>query len=135
MSDWDAVIRSARTIAVVGLSSRERRPSHGVAAYLQGHGYLIVPVNPNELEVLGETAYPTLAAARDAVGPIDIVDIFRRSSVVGTVVDEAIAIKPRLIWLQIGVVDHAAAERARAAAIPLVMDRCLAVDHSRLISQ
>lgn len=135
MKDWEAIVESARTIAVVGVSSRPHRPSHGVAAYLQSRGYRIVPVNPNEREVLGETAYPTLRAARDAVGPIEIVDVFRRSAVAGDVVDQAIAIEPRLIWLQIGVVDHAAAERAKAAGVPIVMDRCLAVDHSRMAAR
>jgi len=132
VSQWEAIVKSAHTVAVVGLSSRASRPSHGVASFLQASGFRVVPVNPNETEVLGEKAYPSLAAAHAAVGPLDVVDVFRRSDAAGAVVDEAIAIRPRLIWLQIGVVDAAAADRARAAGIPIVMDRCLAVDLSRI---
>jgi len=132
VSNWEAILKSAHTVAVVGLSARAHRPSHSVASFLQSSGFRIVPVNPNETEVLGERAYPTLAAAHRAVGPIDVVDVFRRSEVAGAVVDEAIAIRARLIWLQIGVVDVAARERALAAGIPIVMDRCLAVDFSRV---
>lgn len=132
MSEWEAILESARTIAVVGLSSRANRPSHGVASFLQASGFRIVPVNPNETEVLGERAYSSLAAARAVVGPLDVVDVFRKSDAAGAVVDEAIAIGARLIWLQIGVVDVAAAARARAAGIPIVMDRCLAVEFSRI---
>lgn len=118
-------------VAVVGLSSDPSRPSHGVARYLQKAGYRIVPVNPNVTTVLGERSYPSLALAARAHA-IDVVDVFRRSAVAGQVVDEAIAVRPRLIWLQQGVVDHAAAARAAAAGIPFVMDRCLAVDHQFL---
>ena len=125
------LLREARTVAVVGLSPKTQRPSHSVARYLQGAGYRIVPVNPGHAEILGERSYPSLAlAARDHT--IDIVDVFRRSELAGGVVDEAIAIRPRLIWLQLGVVDDAAAERARAAGVPIVMDRCLAVEHRQL---
>lgn len=125
------LLRGARTVAVVGLSPRAARPSHGVARYLQRAGYRIVPVNPYHETILGEPCYPSLsAAARDH--QIDVVDVFRRSAVAGTVVDEAIALAPRLIWLQEGVVDDAAAARAAAAGIPCIMDRCLAVDHQLL---
>lgn len=126
-----ALLRDARTIAVVGLSPKPDRPSHGVARYLQGAGYRIVPVNPGHGEILGERSYPTLAAAaRDHT--IDVVDVFRRSEHAGGVVDEAIALRPRLIWLQQGVVDAAAAARAEAAGIAFVMDSCLAVQHRLL---
>ncbi len=118
-------------VAVVGLSSDPGRPSHGVARYLQKAGYRIVPVNPNVTTVLGERSYASLALAA-RTHAIDVVDVFRRSAVAGQVVDEAIAVRPRLIWLQQGVVDHAAAARAAAAGIPFVMDRCLAVDHQFL---
>jgi len=122
------LLRDIRTIAVVGLSPKPDRPSHGVARYLQKAGYHIVPINPGHETVLGEPSYKTLAAAaRDHA--IDVVDVFRRSEVVGAVVDEAIALRPRLIWLQQGVVDEAAAARAAAAGIPIVMDSCLAVQH------
>jgi len=123
-----ALLREVRTIAVVGLSPKRDRPSHGVARYLQGAGYHIVPINPGHEEILGERSYPTLAAAaRDHA--IDVVDVFRRSEHAGAVVDEAIALRPRLIWLQQGVVDAAAAARAEAAGIPIEMDSCLAVQH------
>jgi len=126
-----AVLRRARTIAVVGLSPKPGRPSHAVARYLQGEGYRIVPVNPGHAEILGERSYPTLtAAARDHA--IDVVDVFRRSEHAGTVVDEAIPLHPLLIWLQQGVVDAQAAARAEAEGVPFVMDRCLAVDHRLL---
>lgn len=126
-----ALLREARTVAVVGLSPDPARPSHGVARYLQGAGYRIVPVNPKHVTILGERSYPTLAAAaRDFT--IDVVDVFRRSEYAGGVVDEAILLRPRLIWLQQGVVDATAATRAAAAGIPCVMDRCLAVDHQML---
>jgi len=122
------LLREVRTIAVVGLSSKRDRPSHGVARYLQGAGYKIVPINPGHEELMGERSYPTLAAAaRDHA--IDVVDVFRRSELAGAVVDEAIALRPRLIWLQQGVVDTAAAARAEAAGIPIEMDSCLAVQH------
>ena len=125
------MLREAKTIAVVGLSPHAGRPSHTVARSLRGAGYRIVPINPLHTEILGGRSYPSLAAAaRDHT--IDVVDVFRRSEYAGAVVDEAIAIRPKLIWLQVGVVDHGAAERARAAGIPLVMDRCLAVEHQRL---
>jgi len=126
-----ALLRRARTIAVVGLSPKPIRPSHSIARYLQRAGYRIVPINPGHDTILGEKSYPTLAAAaRDHA--IDIVDVFRRSEQAGGVVDEAIAIRPQLIWLQQGVLDSAAQARAAAAGIPFVMDLCLAVEHSHL---
>lgn len=127
------ILRAARTIAVVGLSPKPTRPSHGVARYLRDAGYRIIPVNPGHPTILGETSYPTLTAAA-ADHAIDVVDVFRRSEFVGSIVDEAIGVqsRPRLIWLQLGVVDKAARERAQAAGIPCVMDRCLMVDHRAL---
>jgi predicted CoA-binding protein len=125
------ILGAARTIAVVGLSPTPERPSHGVARYLQGAGYRIVPVNPHHAVILGERCYPTLtAAARDHA--LDVVDVFRRSEFAGAIVDEAIRVRPRLIWLQLGVVDAAAGERAAAAGIPCEMDRCLMVEHRAL---
>lgn len=125
------LLREARTIAVVGLSPDPARPSHSVARYLQGAGFRIVPVNPHHESLLGVRCYPSLtAAARDHT--IDVVDVFRRSEFAGAVVDEALALRPRLVWLQQGVVDTAAAARAHAAGVPFVMDRCLAVDHQLL---
>jgi predicted CoA-binding protein len=126
-----ALLRESKTVAVVGLSPDPGRPSHGVARYLQTAGYRIVPVNPSVTAVLGERSYASLAAAARE-HTIDVVNVFRRSALAGGVVDEAIALRPRLIWLQQGVVDDAAAARAAAAGIPFVMDRCLAVDHQLL---
>lgn len=129
-----ALLNASRTIAVVGCSPNPARASHEVARYLLGRGYRIIPVNPFHTSILGERCYPSLAsAARDHT--IDIVDVFRRSEYAGGVVDEAIALHPRLVWLQEGVVDGAAAARAEAAGIPIVMDRCLAVDHNQLVAQ
>src|ERR1700682_6012704 len=107
----EKILMSARTIAVVGLSPDPRRPSHGVARYLQRAGYHIIPVNPNIDEVLGERAYPSL---RQIPQPVDVVEVFRRSEFVGPIVDDAIAIKASAIWLQDGVVDEEAAARAGA---------------------
>jgi predicted CoA-binding protein len=126
-----ALLRRARTIAVVGLSPKPGRPSNSVAQYLQREGYRIVPVNPGHAEILGEPSYPTLtAAARDQA--IDVVDVFRRSELAGAVVDEAIGLHPLLIWLQSGVVDTEAQARAEADGVPFVMDSCLAVEHRLL---
>ena len=120
-------------MAVVGLSTDPSRPSHGVARYLQKAGYRIVPVNPNVTMVLGERSFATLALAAH-VHAIDVVDVFRRSEHAGAVVDAALVLRPppQLIWLQQGVEDHAAEQRAVAAGIPFVMDRCLAVEHRHL---
>lgn len=128
-----AILHAATTIAVVGLSPKPERPSHRVARYLQQAGYRVVPVNPGHQAILGELSYPTLAAAA-AQRPIDIVDVFRRREFAGPIVDAALALTPppRLIWLQVGVVDEAAQARAAAAAVPFVMDRCLMVDHQML---
>jgi uncharacterized protein len=122
----DKILRSARTIAVVGLSTNPHRPSYGVARYLQRAGYRIIPVNPNVSEVLGERAYATLS---ELPGPVDVVEVFRRSEFAGAVVDEAIAIGAGAVWLQDGVVDEAAAERARAAGLDVVMDDCMMRRH------
>jgi len=126
-----ALLREARTIAVVGLSPNPMRPSNSVARYLQRSGYTIVPVNPGHPEILGEKSYRTLTdAAREQ--PIDIVDVFRRSEHVGAIVDESLAVRPKLIWLQLGVVDAAAAQRAAAAGIALIQDLCIAIEHKSL---
>jgi predicted CoA-binding protein len=124
----DRILASARTIAVVGLSANPRRPSHGVARYLQRAGYRIIPVNPNLDEVLGERAYPDL---REIPQPVDVVDVFRRSEFVGPIVDDAIAIKAGAVWLQDGVIDEAAAARARDAGLDVVMDDCMMRRHAQ----
>jgi predicted CoA-binding protein len=125
------ILRSARRVAVVGLSPKPERPSHGVASYLQRAGYTIIPVRPTGREILGEPVQPDLRAAA-ATGPIDIVDIFRRSEYVPALLDDLLTIRPRLVWMQVGVRDDGTAERLEAAGIPVVMDRCLAVDHYSL---
>lgn len=124
-------LECARTIAVVGLSDRPDRDSYGVARYLLGHGYEVIPVNPNETQVLGQPAYPSL---RD-VPPgrlIDIVDIFRRSDQVGPVVHEAIARGVGAVWMQLGVENEEAARRARAHGIPVFQNLCIMQEHRRL---
>jgi uncharacterized protein len=125
------ILRSSRRIAVVGLSPKPTRPSHGVAKYLQRAGYTIIPVRPTGREILGEPVQPDLRAAA-AAGPIDIVDIFRRPEFVPALLDDLLAVRPRLVWLQVGIRDDATARRLEASGIPVVMDRCLAVDHHSL---
>ena len=128
------LLTPARTIAVVGLSNDPTRPSYDVSAYMQAQGYRIIPINPAVPEVLGERAYPTLAAVPDFI-EIDIVNIFRRSEFVAAVVEQAIARKAahptqvRAIWMQLDVVDEVAAAKARAAGIEVVMDRCILIEH------
>ena len=122
------ILRTVRTIAVVGLSPNPMRPSNGVARYLQRTGFTVIPVNPTVTEVLGERAYPTV---RDVPVPIDLVDVFRRSEFVAPIVDDAIAVHARAVWLQDGVVDEASAARARAAGLDVVMDDCIMRQHSR----
>lgn len=123
-----ALLETSRTIAVVGLSSNKMRPSHGVAEYLQRAGYKIIPVNPNETEVLGERA---VARLEDINEKVDIVDIFRRSGFVPEVVESAIAIGAKAVWMQEGVIHEAAAQRARAAGLMVVMDLCMLKEHAR----
>jgi len=124
------LLRTARTIGVVGLSDKSWRPSHDVAAYLRSAGYTIVPINPQAKQVLGLKAYPDLrAAARE--NPIEIVDIFRRPEFVPEVVEQAIAIHAAAVWMQLGVVHHAAARCALDAVLIVVMDRCIKVEHQR----
>ncbi len=125
------ILRASKRIAVVGLSPKPQRPSHGVAAYLQRAGYTILPVRPTGTSILGEPVQPDLRAAA-ATGPIDIVDIFRRSEFVAALLPDLLAVRPRLVWMQVGVRDDATAERLEAAGIPVVMDRGLAVDHLTL---
>jgi uncharacterized protein len=120
------ILEECKTIAVVGLSSNPQRPSYGVASYLQRHGYRIIPVNPTETEVLGERAYPALA---DVPEKVDLVDIFRRSEEAGNHVDEAIRLGVQAVWLQEGVIDQTAVERARTAGLMVVMDRCILKEH------
>ncbi len=120
------LLQRAKTIAVVGLSDNPLRPSHGVSAYMQSHGYRIIPVNPAISEALGEKSYNSLL---DIPEKIDIVNIFRRSEFVEEIVDEAIALKIPAIWMQEEVIHEKAAEKARKAGIFVVMDRCILQDH------
>jgi predicted CoA-binding protein len=131
----DQLLRSARIIAVVGLSPDPTRPSHGVARSLQRFGYRIIPVTPTAETVLGEMAVPDLAHLSEVLGPdehVDIVDVFRRPEHVAAIVDECIQLKLPALWLQDGVIDEAAAGRARAAGIFTVMDRCIFRDRAAL---
>ena len=125
------ILRTSRRIAVVGLSPKPERPSHGVAAYLQRAGYTIIPVRPTGVTILGEPVHSNLRAAA-AAGPIDIVTVFRRSEFVPALLDDLLAVRPRLVWLQVGIRDDPTAEQLEADGIPVVMDRCLAVDHQFL---
>ena len=122
------LLRSARTIAVVGLSSNPQRPSHEVASYLQSAGYTIIPVNPNETEVLGQKAYARL---EDIPVPVDIVDVFRRPEEVPPVAESAIAIRAKALWLQLGIANAEAADKAHRAGLFVVEDACMLVEHKR----
>lgn len=129
-SEIREILSYVKTIAVVGWSPKADRPSHGVAAFLARRGYRVIPVNPGQAgqEALGETVVATLAEA----GPVDMVDIFRRSDEAGAVMDEAVAVGAKVVWTQLGVVDEAAATRARAAGLKVVMNRCPAIEIPRL---
>lgn len=122
------LLRESKTIAVVGLSSNPLRPSHEVASYLQAVGYTIVPVNPNETEVLGQKAYPRL---EDVPVPVDIVDVFRRPAEAPRVADSAVAIQAKAVWLQLGIAHACAAERARAGGLIVVEDACMLIEHKK----
>lgn len=125
------ILKESKTIAVVGLSPEPGRPSHGVAAYLKGHGYKIIPVNPMADEVLGEKSYPDLKSI-PLTEKIDVVDIFRRQEFVPQIVEDAIKVKARAVWMQEGVVHEEAASRARDGGLFVVMDRCIMKEHAKL---
>ena len=129
MNRISEILHTCRTIAVVGLSSKRFRPSYGVAEYLKRSGYRIIPVNPNETEVLGERCYPDLESVP---GPVDLVDIFRRSEYVPEIVEAAIRKGAKAVWMQEGVVHERAARRAEEAGLAVVMDRCILKDHRRM---
>ena len=131
MANIAELLRKAKTIAVVGLSNHRYRPAHGVSEYMQSAGYRIIPVNPAESQVLGEKCYARL---EDIPEHVDIVDIFRRSEFVAEIVESAIRIGAGAVWMQEGVVDHAAAERARRAGLEVVMDRCILKEHRRYLA-
>jgi predicted CoA-binding protein len=127
------ILETYKTFAVVGCSSDPWRASHGVAAFLQDRGYRVIPVTPFEKEILGERCYPDLASIPESEG-VEVADIFRRSDAAGAHVDEAIAVGLKAVWMQIGVIDHAAAERARAAGLDVVMDRCPKIEYPRVFA-
>jgi predicted CoA-binding protein len=129
--DIKTILRSAKTIAVVGLSDKPERPSYDVASYLMGHGYTIIPVNPNISKWRGITAYPSLAAIPKDVH-VDVVDIFRKNEDVPQVVDDAIAIGAKTIWMQLGVVNGEAAKKAQKAGLNVVMDRCMKIERMKM---
>ena len=128
-----SILSSSKVIAMVGASGNEMRPSYFAMKYLLDKGFKVIPVNPGMVgkTILGQTVYGTL---KDVPGPVDIVDVFRRSEFAGAVVDQALPLRPRLVFLQLGVTDVAAGERARAAGVPFIQDRCLAVEHQRLVA-
>ena len=122
------ILKNHKTIAVVGLSSNPTRPSYGVAEYIKSAGYRIIPVNPNEKEVLGEKSYARLEEAPEK---IDVVDIFRRTEDVPPVVDGAIRVGAKVVWMQLGIENEAAAEKARAAGLIVIEDACIFVEHKK----
>jgi hypothetical protein len=127
-----ALLERVRRIAVVGLSPKAHRDSHRVARYLLEHGYEVVPVYPREEEILGRKVYRRV---QDVPGPVDLVDVFRRSESLPEVIDDVLAAKAGGLWLQLGCIDEAGARRAREAGLAVVMDRCLMVEHGRLVGR
>jgi predicted CoA-binding protein len=125
----DEILKRFHTVAVVGLSSNKERPSYGVAQYLKKQGYKIVPVNPGEKKILGLVCHPSLSSLKQ---PVEIVDIFRRSDQVMEVVEEAIQIGARVVWMQEGVMNEQAAKRARDAGLEVIMDMCMMKEHRRM---
>lgn len=125
-----AIIRESRVVAVVGLSTDPDKPSHQVARYLKEHGYRIIPVNPACQEILGEKCYPRL---RDVPVPVDVVDIFRKVGAIPDIVQEAVEMGAKVVWMQLGLREPGAAQNARKAGLQVVMDRCLKIEHARLM--
>ena len=132
MSTEEEILNSSRVVAVIGLSLNSDRPSYRVASYLKEQGYRIIPVNPTAKEILGEVCYPSLSSIPEA---IDVVDIFRRSKKVPGIVEEAIKIGAKAVWMQEGVINEGAAVRAREAGLLVVMDKCMLKEHRKLKSE
>jgi uncharacterized protein len=130
MLDTSEILRKYKTIAVVGLSNNPMRPSYGVSEYMKRQGYKIIPVNPGHPQILGEKSYRTL---EDIPEPVDIVNIFRRSEMIPPIVDSALAIGAKVIWMQEGIQHQEAAEKARAAGVEVVMNTCILKAHRRLM--
>jgi uncharacterized protein len=128
MDDIDEILKNSRTVAIVGVSPKDDRPSYRVASYLKSQGYDMIPVNPACSEVLGETSYPDLLSVPR---PVDVVDIFRRSEDVPPIVEQAIRIEAKVVWMQEGVVNEAAARMAQQAGLKVVMDHCMRKEHLR----
>jgi uncharacterized protein len=126
------ILHENQRIAIVGISAEWHRPSFFVGKYLIEHGYTMIPVNPKYESVLGRPCFPNVRAARDKAGPIDLVDCFRRAEDIEPLVDEALAIGAKTLWMQLGIVNEAAARKARAAGLDVVMDRCVKIEHGRL---
>jgi predicted CoA-binding protein len=122
------ILKNYRVVAVVGLSDKPARPSYQVAQYLQQHGYRIIPVNPGRREILGEKCYPSL---KDIPFPVEVVDIFRNVEAIPAIVEEAIQLGAKAVWMQLDLVEPESAQKARDAGLQVVMDRCLKVEHAR----
>jgi len=125
-----SLLQQARNIVVVGLSDKTHRDSNRVAKYLQEHGYRIIPVNPGLKTILGEKCYPDLLSIPE---PVDIINVFRRSELVLPVVRDALHLNPQAIWLQLGIMNEGAADLANSAGVSIIMDKCIKVEHSRLL--
>ena len=123
------ILKENRRIAVVGLSANPMRPSYFAAKYLKDHGYQIIPVNPNYEEILGEKCYPDLLSVP---GGIDVVDLFQKPEQVSAFIDQAIAVGAKVVWMQLGIINESAAEKARDAGLEVVMDRCMKIEYARL---
>jgi len=128
----ETILKKYRTVAVVGASNNPERPSHGVARYLIEQGYNVIPVNPNEKEILGKTSYPDLSSVPEKV---EVVDIFRRPEQVMPIVEEAIKIGAKAVWMQKGIVSEEAAAKAENAGLLVVMDRCIREEHQHLLKR
>jgi predicted CoA-binding protein len=132
VTDIQRVLHNARTIAIVGLSNNPLRASYFVGYYMQRHGYRVIPVNPRESEILGETSYPSL---RDVPSPVDVVNVFRAPSALPAIAEDAVAIKASTLWCQFGVINEEGARIAADAGLTVIMDRCLKVEHARYVGR
>jgi len=132
MSIEEDILKSSRVVAIVGLSSKPDRPSYRVGSYLKAKGFKVIPVNPAEKEVVGETGYPDLSSIPELV---DVVDIFRRPEYVPPIVEDAIKIGAKAVWMQEGIVNEAAAARAEEAGLKVVMDHCMRKEHMKMIGE
>lgn len=132
MSIEEDILKSSRVVAIVGLSSKPNRPSYRVGSYLKAKGFKVIPVNPAEKEVVGEKSYPDLSSIPE---PVDVVDIFRRPEYVPPIVEEAIKIGAKAVWMQEGIVNEAAAARAEEAGLKVVMDHCMRKEYMKMIGE